>query len=228
MKLRELNKTEIKNLLIKPPFFKRFVLMLLGVIVMGICVSVLKLCHFGTDPFAATNYGLSETLGLDFGTTQMLFNAAFMLLVICCDISRLGLGTIGNMILVGYSANLTTYITEHCFGITSISNTYIRIIVMLISLLVFIVAVAIYVNAGLGSSAYDAFPYVLHEWVKKITKKEIPFKYVRILFDGIFTLIAYLLHGEVGILTILMVFTLGPMIDFVSNLLSGFLGNPKA
>ena len=42
-------------------------------------------------------------------------------------------------------------------------------------------------------------------------------------FDLFFTLVAFLLKGEVGIITVIMVFTLGPIIEFVSKKISVIL-----
>ena len=228
MKIYELKKADAGKVFFKQPFVKRLILMILGVIFMGICVAILRLCKLGTDPFSAVSYGIAYFLGVDFGTVQMLFNGTLLILVLFSDISKLGFGTLGNMIFVGYSADLTTYVLEHLLGITELHSLAARIIVMIVTLFVFIIAVSVYINAGLGSSAYDALPYVIHDGVTKLIKKEIPFKITRILFDGFFTFIAFLIHGEAGVITVLMVFTLGPMIDYVAKLLSVFFKNDKA
>ena len=39
------------------------------------------------------------------------------------------------------------------------------------------------------------------------------------LYDGIATVVAFLVGGTVGVVTVLMVFTLGPCVDFVSGLI---------
>ena len=123
----------LKGFLIKPPFIKRLLLMLIGVIVMGICVSVLKLTHFGTDPCSATNYGLCKLTGLSFGTIQVITATLYFLIVICFDYSKLGLGTLGNMFVVGYVADFTTYFTNDVLGITDIDSFFVRFVVMIVN-----------------------------------------------------------------------------------------------
>ena len=99
--------------------------------------------------------------------------------------------------------------------------------IMLPTLVLFSFVAAIYMNCGLGTSPYDALPYLLHQKIEKATKKTIPFKLTRILYDGLATVVAYLIGGSLGIVTVLMVFFLGPCIDVVSKLVakSGIFSN---
>ena len=213
-------KADIKNTFIRKPFGKRLVLMLTGVVIMGICVAFLKMCHLGTDPFAAVNYGLSNITEINFGTLELIFNGILLVFVLINDISRLGFGTLGNMIIVGYAADLTAYLMNRFFNITEFTYLPVRVGVMLVALIVFVFAVALYINAGLGSSAYDALPFIIHDKIQKLTGKQIKQKYVRIGFDAVFTILGFVFKGEAGVITILMVLTLGPVIDYVSGLLS--------
>lgn len=219
-----ITKADLKNLIYRKPFAKRLSLMLIGVFVMGICVAFMRMCHLGTDPFSAINYGLVKYIPLSFGTLELIFNGILLILVVFNDISRLGWGTLGNMIIVGYTADLVSFIMSKFFGITSFDSMPVRIAVMLAAVLVFVFACALYINAGLGSSAYDALPFVIHDKLCAKTHKNIPLKFVRMAFDAVFTALAFVLHGEAGIITVLMVLTLGPVIDYVSKLLSSKLG----
>ena len=199
-------------------------LMLLGVIVMGICVAFLDLTDFGTDPFAAMNLGLARRFpAISFGTWELITNGMMLIIVLIFDKNCLGFGTVGNMMLVGYTKDFVSFLLSRVFGIEAIESMAVRIVVMLIVVVVFVFAVAIYMNAGLGGSAYDALPVVIHGLMEKATHRELHFKYVRIGFDLFFTLVAFLVKGEVGIITVIMVFTLGPIIEFVSKKVSVIL-----
>jgi len=206
----------LKDIIIKKPFAKRMILMLIGVLIMGICVAVLNMTNLGVDPFAAVSYGLSDITGISFGTIELIFNGILLIIVLLFDFSRLGFGTIGNMVLVGYTADFTTYIMGR-MGIAQIDNRIINVVVMLIALTVFIFAVALYINAGLGASAYDALPYIIHDGICKKTSKNVRFKFVRIAFDAFFTIVAFLIRGAAGVITVLMVVALGPVIELVSK-----------
>lgn len=215
-------KIDFKSFIFKKPFGLRMILMLSGVVIMGICVAILNMTDLGVDPFAAVSYGLSDITGISFGTVELIFNGILFLIVILFDYKRLGFGTIGNMVIVGYMADFTTYILG-CMGITKVENEVVNVLVMLGALIVFVFAVALYVNAGLGASAYDVLPYIIHDKVSKYLSEKIKFKYVRIAFDAVFTIVAFLIGGEAGVITVLMVIALGPVIELVSKLLGRIL-----
>lgn len=213
-----------KKFWIREPFGKRISLMLIGVIIMGICVAVLDLTDFGTDPFSALNLGMNRLFpAISFGTWELLINGGLLIIVLFFDKTQLGFGTIGNMVVVGYVKDFVSFILDRFFGITSIDSLAARIICMLVALAIFMLAAALYMNAGLGASAYDALPFVIHRGLCKATKKNIKFRYVRICFDLIFTTIAWLIGGEAGIMTVILVFTLGPIIEAISKVVGKIL-----
>jgi len=196
--------------------------MLLGVTVMGITVQLLNMTQLGPDPYSAMNYGISGRTGISFGTCQLTFNLILFLLVFWQDKKLFGLGTIGNMVVVGYVADFTNWLVNR-LGIFPEPENWtlgLSLGVMVPSLIVFMFAAALYMNCGLGTSPYDALPYLVHRKIEKATKKTIPFKITRMLYDGLATVVAYLIGGSLGIVTILMVFFLGPCIDVVSKLVA--------
>ena len=91
---------------------KRNLVMLLAVIMMGVCVQFLNLTNLGPDPCSALNYGVSARLGMSFGNYQLLFNIILFLIVVVQDRTLFGTGTLGNMIVVGYSADFTGWVLE--------------------------------------------------------------------------------------------------------------------
>ena len=199
---------------------KRILLMLVGVILMGVGVQFLNRTNLGPDPFSAMNYGFSAIADLSFGTFQMLFNAVLFLIVLLIDRKQFGLGTIGNMVIVGYSADFTGWVVDKIgfLPATEDMTIGIKLAIMVPTLVLFLFAAALYMNCGLGTSPYDALPVILHRGVEKATKKQIPYRFVRMLYDGIATVVAFLVGGTVGVVTVLMVFTLGPCVDVVSGL----------
>ena len=198
-------------------YIARLMMMLLSVCIMGVCVSLLVMTSFGPDPCSALNYGMAELTGLSFGTYQACFNIILFIFVFWCDRSLLGPGSFGNMILVGYAADFTTWFVGQILGITEVVSLTARIIMLLVVLLIFVVAAAVYMNSGLGTAPYDALVFLIHRHLCKKTKKEIPFKVVRISYDGLITVIAFLIGGEVGVMTVLMIILLGPTIELVGK-----------
>lgn len=198
---------------------KNIIQMLVSVIVMGLCVSILVMTSFGPDPASAMNYGMARIVGLSFGTYQLVFNMILLLLILIADRSLLGPGTFGNMILVGFSADFMTMMLEKLFGTTQITALPMRVAVMIPTLIIFVFAAAVYMNSDLGTAPYDALPYLVHKRLCAKTGKKIRFRIVRMIYDGVVTLFAFCIKGEVGLITVLMVISLGPAIDAVDKLL---------
>ncbi len=199
---------------------KRNLVMLFAVCMMGVCVQFLNLTNLGPDPCSALNYGMAARLHMTFGNYQLLFNVILFLIVVFQDRTLFGTGSLGNMILVGYSADFTGWLLEKAGLMAKFQNmtTGLAIGIMVPTLLVFLVVAALYMNCGLGTAPYDAVPFLVHRKLEKATEKTIPFRFIRIAFDGIVTLAAFFIGGSIGIVTVLMIFLLGPAVDMVSGL----------
>lgn len=199
---------------------KRNLVMLFSVCMMGVCVQFLNLTKLGPDPCSALNYGASARLGMSFGNYQLLFNVILFLIVVVQDRTLFGTGSLGNMIVVGYAADFTGWVLRQTGLLKTLENTMttgLAVGIMIPTLLVFLVVAALYMNCGLGTAPYDAVPFLVHRKLEKATKKSIPFRFVRMAFDGIVTLAAFLVGGSIGIVTVLMIFLLGPAVDMVSK-----------
>lgn len=85
-------------------------------------------------------------------------------------------------------------------------------------LIVFILGAATYMTAGLGSSPYDAMPFIISHKCKKI-----PFKAIRMIWDISFMAAGFALGGDVGIVTLGVAFFLGPVISFMQKKLAVLL-----
>lgn len=202
--------------------FKHIFLMLISVFFMGVSVALLELTSFGPDPFSAMNYSISNCLHLAFGTWQLILNVVLIIFLLITRRSLLGPGTIGNMVIVGYSADLTTYLIDR-FVTLDYSLLSVRILIAIPACILFLISAALYMNSETGTSPYDALSFFIFDKIKKINSKA-AFFWVRIIYDATVTLIAVLfgLLGSsmsVGPITIVMIVALGPAVDFVGRLL---------
>lgn len=96
----------------RPKMALRIPALLVAVTLMGLGVAVFDRIGFGTDPCSTMNLGISRKIGMPFGTAQLLINIAMLLLVIRFDAGRIGLGTLANMVLVGYAAEFFMYVLD--------------------------------------------------------------------------------------------------------------------
>ncbi len=204
-------------------FTKKFVLMLLGVFFMGFFLSFLINVNLGTDPCTFMNVTISERLHILFGTWQLLLNAVLIIIVIIFARNQIGPGTIANMVFIGYIADFFRWVWSKTIPDYVFTTWPYRGIVFALALIAFVIAASFYMNADMGVAPYDAMPIIISE---KLLKK-IPFKFIRMGFDGSIVIIGILFGGRVEIATILMVFLLGPTITavgrFVNRHILGFV-----
>ena len=94
----------------RPRMGRRLAVLTVSLIVIGVCVAVFKTVGFGTDPCSTFTLGVSARTGISFGTCQLAFNLLMFLPVIRLDLSRIGVGTVANMVGVGYMADFTMWL----------------------------------------------------------------------------------------------------------------------
>lgn len=186
--------------------------LILSVITMGFCLSFLDRTALGTDPCTTFNLGISHLWGVSLGNWQALFNCVLFVLVWFFAKEQIGWGTIANMFLVGYSFDFFSWINSILFPIGFFQPMYIRILITIPALALFILAVAVYIGIQQGTSPYDAIPYIINKKCPKI-----PFKLVRMGWDISFCILGILLGSRVGIVTLIMAFTLGPAITYAEK-----------
>ena len=205
----------VRGMYQKKNFKVRFILVNLAVITMGFALSWLVLVNFGTDPCSCMNIAIAKKIGLSLGTWQALFNCFLFLFVIWFGKENIGFGTLANMFLVGYSYDLFSWIWSSILPQNLFDAMWLRIPVLIVALIIFVFAAAVYMDVKLGTAPYDAIPFMISEHQHKFS-----FRIIRMVFDFLVILIGFLFDGNVGVVTILMALTLGPVIEFIGNKLS--------
>lgn len=204
--------SDIKCFARPPKFQNRMVMMLCGVTAQGVGLSLLRAINLGTDPCSCLTQGVTRFIPLSFGTCQLLCHLVTFMFVIRYDLGMIGFGTIGNMCFLGYISDFFRWVWSWLLPAGFFDITVNRYILLLPSLAVFLLGAAAYMCAGLGSSPYDALPFIISGRVKKVS-----FKFVRMMWDISFMTAGFILGGDVGIVTILVAFFLGPIITWVQR-----------
>ena len=75
------------------------------------------------------------------------------------------------------------------------------------------------INLGLGSSPYDAMPFIIFNRTKKLS-----FRVVRMLWDIAFMTAGFALGGSVGIVTVAVAFFCGPIVAWMQKKLTECIG----
>lgn len=199
-------------------FRNRMLMMIIGVCVQALGVAMLIRINFGTDPFTTLNLAIIKYIPVSFGTWTLICNIILFVPVILFDMSKIGFGTIGNMVCLGYIADFYGWIIDSTVLSRLFEGMAARSIMLIPAMIVFICGAACYLCADLGSSPYDGLPFIIGAHLPKLQ-----FKYVRMTWDISFTVLGFLIGGTVGVVTIITAFFLGPAIALFQKKLAVFV-----
>lgn len=196
----------------KPHMARRVIVLFGSVFMMGVGVAILDQLGFGTDPCSVLNLAMSRKLGWSFGNYQLVFNVLLLALILFLkEGKRIGLGTLANMVVVGYAADFTTWIINMIHPLYN-DPLLVKLIVFVPTIIMFMVVAAFYMCVELGVAPYDAIPQIISSRVKKPN-----FTTIRIIWDVSAAALGFLLGGTVGMVTIIMGFFLGPIISAIAK-----------
>ena len=205
---------EIKNaawvrVRLRPRMGRRVVALFGSIFMMGFCVAVFKLIGAGTDPCSCMNLGISGRLGISFGTWQLTLNIALLLIVMRFAPEKISLGTLVNMVFVGYVAELFMYLLGGLIPETGLSLAA-RVIIFVPAIALFLLVASIYMTVDLGCAPYDALPMIIAARTSRLS-----YRAIRMAWDLAALSIGFLLGATVGIATVITGFCIGPAITAV-------------
>lgn len=201
---------------------KRVLLSVGGVLIGGVSVGLFRTAELGVDPFQSLMSGLEAVVPISFGTLYVIVNALLLLVSLLLDRRKIGLATLINLTLLGYVVEFSEGLFRRLLPALALPG---RLGLLAAALLLLCFGSAMYFNADLGVSTYDALSLIASERQKKL-----PFQWCRILSDLLCVLLAALLlrlagrswgqiTASIGPATILTAFCMGPLIRFFSALL---------
>lgn len=200
---------------------RKLVYTLLGVVLTGVGVSVFAYSDLGVDSFTSFTMSVSDRLGIGFGTLQLIVNFIILIAVAIFSKKLIGIGTVLNMVLVGY----TCQFCEFLYGkfLPEPANMPVKLAVMVLGTLIISFGLSLYFASDLGVSPYDATGVIIEE------KTKLAYRWCRIITDVIITACAILLCKMkfVGIGTVVTAFCLGPFISFFRKYVAEKLVNKK-
>ncbi|MEJ6400924.1 YczE/YyaS/YitT family protein [Nicoliella lavandulae] len=184
----------------------RTLMSFVGIAILSMGASFLKQANLGLDPFTAMNIGFSNSLHMELGSFQLMVNGVLFLIVLIFDRKQIGIGTVLNMVLVGYE--IQWFSDLYGVFIAPGSGIYVVIVDVIAGLALFTLGTSLYMSTSLGASPYDAIAPIISHRLK------IKYQLVRNMQDILFMIIAFLAHGAVGILTLGVAFFAGPLINY--------------
>ena len=201
------------HLFCQPHMARRIPVLIVSNVLMGMCVAVFEKLRVGTDPCTVFTLGMAQNVlhWENLGTWQMLFHLILMTIILLMREGRfIGLGSLANMILVGYSRDLFKPVVELLLPgeVTSLVvfwGTFVPVTVL------FLLTVAFYMVVELGASPYDAIPQIIAARLPRV-----PFSVIRMVFDVVVTIVGTLLGGPMGLFTVAACMFLGPIISAIA------------
>lgn len=211
-----------------PNFWRKFLIMFISIFCMGFFLSFLIEVNWGTDPYTFMNRSISKRIGWTLGNWQLLFNATLLILTIVVARDLIGLGTIVNMTLIGYTADFFCFVWQKSLPETLFSSPdflLAKIVIFIVGIAGFIISAAVYMNAQMGLSPYDATSFIIGRKLSKIS-----FSFLRIAYDLLAVVIGVVisLGTQNDIIrslpgSVIMALTLGPVITLVGNFMKKHL-----
>ena len=200
------------------PDKRRFFLMLSGIVGMGIFLSFIINVDYGTDTCVFFNMAISNRIHLTYGTTFLLTNAIMFIPELIFERRLIGLGTVFNMVLVGYISDLCRFLEEKFLPPSVFVQQPSRTIIFILAMIPFLISMALYMNADTGVSPFDAMAIIISH------RTRLPFVPVRMGWDFLMIAIGMLLGRTLTIGTVVMALTLGPVCGFIGKKLKKVTG----
>ena len=192
---------------------KKFMLMLTGILLIGMCVASYRMSGFGVDAFSCMNLGVSGFLRMSFGTWQHC----------------IGPGTVVNMVCVGYTADFLCWLFLNRIGLQV--TMPLRILFLILGTLFASLGCACYMIADMGISPYDSVAFI----ITKYAHGKISFRFARVMSDVVVIVIGVgfcvMAHNSiweiVGLGTIVNACLNGPLIQFFRERIETLLEKRK-
>ena len=139
-------------------------------------------------------------------------NAVLLVFVVLLSKKLINLGTIANMVGVGYVCQFFTTLYDRYLPVPG--SLPVKLCLMLLGVVLLSLSASLYFTSSLGVAPYDATGFILDE------RSKIPYKWCRVITDVICTAIGFAFGGPVGIGTVVTAFFMGPVVTFFNTRVS--------
>ena len=185
---------------------KRILMTLVGQVILGVGAGCLRAAGLGIDPYQCFTRAVETVSPLSYGTTFVIINAVFLILMFIFARSYIGISTVFNMFLLGY------IIDWSASGISSLipsPGIVVQVLLLLAALVLICFSSALIFTSDLGVSTYDWIALHLSDIQKKIA-----FRWLRIMTDVLCVIIGLCFGIVPGVGTLITALALGPVISF--------------
>lgn len=186
-------------------FYKRLLILFVGLIIAHLGVTLFLLSNLGSDPFNVLIQGISNLLPLTHGTCHQIICFLIVGLLLLLAKSYIKTGTFICMFFGGPIIDFFSWILGGI--INNSSPMIIRYLSLLLGCFILAFGMTIVIKSQAGTGPNDLVGVVISDKTHK------PFGICRVIVDFSFVIIGILLGGVFGIGTIVCAFLIGPIAD---------------
>ena len=179
---------------------RRLPRLVLGLVLCGLGIAFMVASDLGLGPWDVLHQGITVHTGIPIGTVGILVGFVVLLGWIPLR-ERLGLGTLLNAILIGVVIDLTLLVLDTP-GALWLRGVYLALGPLLLG-----VGSGFYIGAGLGPGPRDGL-------MTGIAARGYRIGVVRTVIEVTVLAIGWLLGGTVGLGTVVLALTIGPLVAF--------------
>mgnify|MGYP003288778517 CR=1 FL=1 len=193
----------------------RWAKLLAGLAFVGTGVAFTKQANLGLGPWDVLGDGLAQLIGIRLGTASVIIGALVLLLWIPIR-EKPGIGTLTNLLLIGAFMNIALAVVR------SASGVFLQSVWLTAGLLLIGLGSVLYLGSQLGAGPRDGLMLGLSRktgWSVRVIRTALE---VAALVAG------WLLGGAVGVGTVVIALTIGPVIQFISHMTGGELNRTNS
>jgi len=188
--------------MIKKEMFTRVIVFFFGIMIMCFGIALTIEASLGVSPWDVLHIGLYKSFGLRIGTWSQIIGLLIVSTTFFLDKSILSIGTVLNMIFVGWFIDLFLYITP------TAHIWWIKALFLIIGIIFLALGSGMYIASKLGPGPRDGLMIVLTKRLNWSVKK------VRTLIELIVLSVGWFLGGPVFIGTVIISLSIGPILQF--------------
>ena len=192
----------------KDSYAARLFQVVLGLSIAGVAFYMIVKADIGLSPWDAFAMAVTYYIPLTYGQAVQLVGVA----VLAADLlmrERIGVGTIADVLIVGWVIDLMTLWDPMPACQTTLGGCA----VMIVALLLIGLGQFLYMRAGLSCGPRDALTVGIGQRLRRL-----PIGAVQCILQGIVFAVALLMGGPIGIGTFVFAFAAGPAAQLVFNL----------
>lgn len=173
----------------------------LAVLACGVALTI-KGQSYGVGSWDVLHVGLYKNFGLTVGSWSIILGLIIILVssIVLKELPKIG--TIMNMLLTG------TFIDFFLFVLPDVESAMAQLVCFIAGVIILGIGDAIYITANLGAGPRDSLMLIAVE------KMKISITVARTAMEFIVAVAGYLIGGPIGLGTVIMVFALGPVIQY--------------